>query len=81
MAHLGIDKLDKDLSRQIENMQRRLDMRLDSLKKKFTALEIMLQQFNGRARGWRSRSSPYQGKTGDNMANVAYEPIAGDKRP
>jgi flagellar hook-associated protein 2 len=44
-----IDKLDKDLSRQIENMQRRLDMRLDSLKKKFTALEIMLQQFNAQS--------------------------------
>lgn len=44
-----IDRLDRDLSRQIESMQRRLDMRLESLRKKFSALEVMLQQFNAQS--------------------------------
>lgn len=44
-----IDRMDKDLSRQIESMQKRLDMRMKSLKRKFTALEVMLQQFNSQS--------------------------------
>jgi flagellar hook-associated protein 2 len=49
-----IDRLDRDLSRQIESMQRRLDMRMESLRKKFTALEVMLQQFNSQS-AWLSQ--------------------------
>jgi flagellar hook-associated protein 2 len=49
-----IDRLDRDLSRQIESMQRRLDMRLESLRRKFTALEMMLHQFNAQS-AWLSQ--------------------------
>ncbi len=49
-----LDRLDRDLSRQIESMQRRLDMRMESLRRKFTALEVMLQQFNSQS-AWLSQ--------------------------
>lgn len=44
-----LDKLDKDLSRQIATMQKRLDNRMSVLKKKFTGLEVMLQRLNSQS--------------------------------
>ncbi|HHW18718.1 MAG TPA: flagellar filament capping protein FliD [Firmicutes bacterium] len=41
-----LDSQDKSIARQIENLQRRLDMRLASLRRQFTALETMLMKMN-----------------------------------
>lgn len=37
---------DESIARQIENLERRLDMRLSALRKQFTALEVMLTKLN-----------------------------------
>lgn len=42
-------KEDKYLARQIEDMQDRLDQRMESLKKRFTDMEVMLQRLNSQS--------------------------------
>ena len=41
-----LEAQDKDISRQIENLERRLQIRLVNLRKQFTALESLLLQMN-----------------------------------
>ncbi len=41
-----LESQDKDISRQIENLERRLELRLANLKRQFTALEGLLAQMN-----------------------------------
>ena len=39
-------KLDRNVARQIENLQRRLDMKLEQYKRQYAALELILNKFN-----------------------------------
>ncbi len=41
-----LESQDKDISRQIENLERRLELRLANLKRQFTALEGLLAQMD-----------------------------------
>ncbi|HHY12687.1 MAG TPA: flagellar filament capping protein FliD [Firmicutes bacterium] len=41
-----LESQDKDISRQIENLERRLQIRLMNLRRQFTALETLLMQMN-----------------------------------
>jgi len=41
-----LDSQNKDISRQIENLERRLEVRLMNLRRQFTALEALLMQMN-----------------------------------
>ena len=44
-----LEAQNKDISRQIENLERRLEVRLTSLRRQFTALESLLIQMNSQS--------------------------------
>ena len=41
-----LESQDKDIARQIDNLERRLQIRLMNLRRQFTALETLLTQMN-----------------------------------
>ncbi len=49
-----IDSQSKDITRQIENMERRLEMRFNNLKRQFAGLESLLMQMNSQG-AWLSQ--------------------------